>query len=271
MWLVALCPVASPVRGALVVERVWAALVQGNDVVDDERSGVEVWEVVVDRLPANPAWRLTAADDRAMPIADRCVANHGIHPADARIIAAMRITIAVASMLAVAGCGAAPVSSTPPTSTLSAASAAPSSAATSQSSTSSASAHPLTKPFGSTFTWDDGLAVTISTPKPFTPKSDLTYQDKVSKTFVMMDVTLRNGSPEPKSPGQLFLAGTTGNRESQRVFDTASGADLEPWAKVLPGREVTWKVAFGVDAGRPFTLQVDFGFDRKGGVYEANL
>lgn len=39
----------------------------------------------------------------------------------------------------------------------------------------------------------------------------------------------------------------------------------------LPGREVTWKVAFGVDAGRPFTLQVDFGFDRKGGVYEANL
>lgn len=40
---------------------------------------------------------------------------------------------------------------------------------------------------------------------------------------------------------------------------------------VLPGREVTWKVAFGVDAGRPFTLQVDFGFDRKGGVYEANL
>lgn len=36
-------------------------------------------------------------------------------------------------------------------------------------------------------------------------------------------------------------------------------------------REVKWKVAFGVDLGQPFTVQIDYGFDRKGGIYEASL
>ena len=35
--------------------------------------------------------------------------------------------------------------------------------------------------------------------------------------------------------------------------------------------EVKWKVAFGVDLGQPFTVQIDYGFDRKGGIYEASL
>ena len=30
-------------------------------------------------------------------------------------------------------------------------------------------------------------------------------------------------------------------------------------------------VAFGVDLGQPFTVQIDYGFDRKGGIYEASL
>lgn len=111
----------------------------------------------------------------------------------------------------------------------------------------------------------------MSAPTPFKPKADLSYQDKTSKTFVVMDVTFKNGTAEALSPGMLFMSGTTGSREAKRIFDSAGGIDLEPSAKVLPGREVAWKVVFGVDTGRPFTVEINYGFDRKAGIYEAAL
>lgn len=136
------------------------------------------------------------------------------------------------------------------------------------SSVTSSTAGSLTKPFGSTFTWDDGLAITVSPPQPFTPKGDVSYQDKESKGFVVMEVTFRNGTAGAKEPMLLVLRATTGTREAKRVFDMGNGVEMDPSAKVLPGREVKWRVVYGVDPGKPFVMQVDYGFDRKGGIYE---
>lgn len=175
-----------------------------------------------------------------------------------------RILPALVLLSAVAACGGAPTA-TPPTAPVTTAVVAPAPA------TSPSTPSTLTKPFGSTFTWDDGLSVTVSAPAPLKPQTDVSYQDKDSKAFVVIEVTFKNGATEPMSPGMLSLRGTTGSREAKRIFDSASGLELEPSAKVLPGREVKWKVAFGVDLGKPFTVQVDYGFDRKGGIYEASL
>ena len=169
----------------------------------------------------------------------------------------MKPLAALVLVAALSACGSIPVA-TPPQQ-------APSTSPT------SAAPSTLTKQFGSTFTWDDGLAVTVTAPQKFKPKTDVSYQDKDSKAFVIMEVTFKNGAAEPMSPGMLYLTGTTGSREAKRIFDSANGIELEPSAKVLPGREVKWKVAFGGDLGQPFTVQIDYGFDRKGGIYEASL
>ena len=178
----------------------------------------------------------------------------------------MKPLVALVLVTALSACGSAPVATPPQQAPTGSAGKVASSA-----SLTSAAPSALTKQFGSTFTWDDGLAVTVSAPTPFKPKSDVSYQDKDSKAFVVVEVTFKNGATEPMSPGMLSLRGTTGSREAKRIFDSASGLELEPSAKVLPGREVKWKVAFGVDLGQPFTVQIDYGFDRKGGIYEASL
>ena len=136
----------------------------------------------------------------------------------------MKPLAALVLVAALSACGSIPVA-TPPQQ-------APSTSPT------SAAPSTLTKQFGSTFTWDDGLAVTVTAPQKFEPKTDVSYQDKDSKAFVIMEVTFKNGAAEPMSPGMLYLTGTTGSREAKRIFDSANGIELEPSAKVLPGREV---------------------------------
>jgi hypothetical protein len=59
-----------------VGERIVTSLVQRDDVVDDERLGVRVGQVVLDRLPADPAGRLAAADAGAELVAQCGAALH---------------------------------------------------------------------------------------------------------------------------------------------------------------------------------------------------
>jgi hypothetical protein len=115
MRLIALRAVARPVSCALVVERVWPALVEWDDVVDDERSGVEVREVVVDGFAADPAGWLVAADDSAVSIAYRCVASH-VSPSRAGDHRAMKRALLALSLLA--GCSSQPSPTSPATVTV---------------------------------------------------------------------------------------------------------------------------------------------------------
>ena len=179
--------------------------------------------------------------------------------------------LVVAVGAGLSACGSAPtVTSSPPaaatplgTTSVSAStspSATPSSASSSQSD--------LTKPFGSTFTWTDKVGVTVGQPAPFTPSSPevAKMMDPTSKKFVVVDVTLKNGGDKPVDAVLVHLQATTGSRESKALFDTAAGIDF-PTAKVLPGAELKWKAAFGVDEGAPFVLTVTNGFGNPAGIY----
>lgn len=56
-------------RGLLVVERVGAAFGERSDVVDNEFTGVEVWQRVVDVVAADSAGWATAANECAVLVA----------------------------------------------------------------------------------------------------------------------------------------------------------------------------------------------------------
>ena len=60
---------------------------------------------------------------------------------------------------------------------------------------------------------------------------------------------------------------STGKREAAQVFDYGNNVEL-PTVKVLPGNELTWRAAFGVDEGEPFVLTVDYAFGNETGIYQ---
>jgi len=182
----------------------------------------------------------------------------------------------VAAVFLVAGCTQQGVTATAPapSSTLSTSTSSPMSSTSTKStpvapssatSSSPAPADKFTKPFGSKLTWDDGLAVTISKPVPYKPSPGRSA-DATDKAFVVMDVLIENGTAQPIEGGLLSTRATTGDREAQRLFDSANGIDY-PTAKVLPGKALKYRIAYGVDPAKDFILTVQAGFDRKEGIY----
>ena len=80
---------------------------------------------------------------------------------------------------------------------------------------------------------------------------------------LMMPNSLVEGG---KSRALQFRA-STGKREAAQVFDYGNNVEL-PTVKVLPGNELTWRAAFGVDEGEPFVLTVDYAFGNETGFYQ---
>lgn len=180
----------------------------------------------------------------------------------------------VMAVLALAGCSSDVKNSSDvsgskaPTSSASSSVESESAAQTSSSSTSTSSdeGSSKTKPFGSTFTWDDGVAVTISKPRSFQP-SPYAASDNKFKKFVVVDVTLKNGSKEPYNAMTLTTTATSGDKQSDGVFDSEKGIDL-PTADILPGKTLTWKQAYGVDDTGDLVIAVDNGFGNATGYYK---
>lgn len=123
-------------------------------------------------------------------------------------------------------------------------------------SSSSSAAHPS---FGETYTYDDGLAVTVSAPKPFTP-SDSAVATKQWPAYVSFTVTLSNGTTKNYDPSLFTATLQSGDTEGEQVFDTAQGVDGSPSTQLLPGREARFALAYGVQKPSDLVLQVTPGF-----------
>ena len=72
--VVAFVAVAVSVAGLFVVEGVGTPFVDGDDVVDVEAAGVEVWQGVVDCFTADAAWWFVACDGASVSVSDGGVA-----------------------------------------------------------------------------------------------------------------------------------------------------------------------------------------------------
>lgn len=115
---------------------------------------------------------------------------------------------------------------------------------------------------GESFAWDNGLTVTLSKPKPYTPSQYvLEYEDFPYKSFVVVTVTVANGSLEPYDPSQFMESVQSGDVESSELYDTDNGIGEDPQTRVLPGHKVSWKFGYNVKDPKDVTVEVTPGFD----------
>lgn len=174
------------------------------------------------------------------------------------------VAAALLALPLLAGCDSTDVTSTPPSDNAAASEekAAGGDAAADEGSEQES----LTKPFGSTFTWDDKLSVTFSKPQPYTP-GEYAAGTENFKDFVVMDVTIKNGTSKVYDANMFTASATTGEKESDQVYD---GDKIgSPSSKVMPGKSLKFKVAFGVEKGQDFTVVINSmdRFDRADGIY----
>jgi hypothetical protein len=109
--------------------------------------------------------------------------------------------------------------------------------------------------FGETYTWEDGIEVTISQPSTYRPSDSAAGTDGFKK-FVLFTVTVKNGGKDRFDPGLFGINGLSGDTEASQVFDSAKDIGGGPNASLLPGRSVKFKAAFGVADASDIVLEV---------------
>ena len=125
--------------------------------------------------------------------------------------------------------------------------------------------------FGEQVSYDDGLAVTVSAPKPFKP-GQYAAGGKKGDQFVEFTITVVNGTKKPYDPVDFYQTLQSGNAEAEEVYDSENGFNGTPSTTVLPGREAEWKVGYAVKDPNSLVMEinVDFEFERDSILYVAS-
>ena len=184
-----------------------------------------------------------------------------------RTLLRIAATVSVPATLLLSGCGGSPqkVDTPPATSASPSASASPSSVTGPSKEPTSAeptSEAPSTPQFGETYSWDDGLEMTVSKPTAYKPSPSAAGTDRF-KNFLMFQITIKNGSKEKFEPGPTTISVSSGDEEGQEVFDYDKGIESAPSTSVRPGRSTKWKVAFAVKDPKDLTMDAAPDFTRE--------
>lgn len=114
---------------------------------------------------------------------------------------------------------------------------------------------------GSAYTWEDGLSVTVSTPASYKPGEYAAGQDGFD-TFVALDVTVVNRTGRVWDPAMFTATVQSANQEGSQIFDSEN-LPASPSTKLLDGREVAFKLAFGVADPADLVVEVSPDFEHQ--------
>ncbi|GHF15199.1 hypothetical protein GCM10017786_56190 [Amycolatopsis deserti] len=97
--------------------------------------------------------------------------------------------------------------------------------------------------FGGQFRFGDGVAVSVSAPKPFKP-SESAYPR--SDRAVAFEIIIRNDGDQPYRLSGLSVSATVGDVASKQVVDSTQGYSgiVDAGKDVQPGRDVRLNLAF---------------------------
>lgn len=113
--------------------------------------------------------------------------------------------------------------------------------------------------FGKAYAYDDGLALTIGQPQAYKPSSTAAGADRFPHA-VVFDVTVVNRSGKAWDPVMFHATVQSANEEAARIYDSGK-LPAEPSTKVLPGREVKFKMASAVADAGDIVMEVQPDFE----------
>lgn len=123
-----------------------------------------------------------------------------------------------------------------------------------------------TNAFGETFTYEDGISVHVSEPEAFTP-SEWAAGGESHDQHARFTVRVVNKSGAPFDASGAYPSVASGAGEGDEVFDMDSGLAGPPETALLPGRESSWKVGFGVDDPADLVVQVAPSWDHEAAIF----
>jgi hypothetical protein len=119
--------------------------------------------------------------------------------------------------------------------------------------------------FGETYTFEDGVSITVSAPEPFTPSD---YADTSEQAAdITVSITLTNGTGANFDPSLVYSSVTSGGVEGDRVFDSAQKVGLSPTTAVPDGQSISWLEGYSVADPAQLVLQISPGYDYEDVVY----
>lgn len=121
--------------------------------------------------------------------------------------------------------------------------------------------------FGAAYVWKDGLSVTVGAPEGYEPGKYAAGTEGFDQ-FVVFDVTVVNKTGELWDPVLFSASVQSGNTEGSAVFDSAQLPD-RPTTKLLDGREVTFKMAFGVADPADIVMEVRPDFTHSSVIFQS--
>jgi hypothetical protein len=122
--------------------------------------------------------------------------------------------------------------------------------------------------FGQTFTYADGLAVSVSEPTTYDPSSYAAGNTNPYAYSVTVRITNNTGTAY--DPVLLQTAMSTGGAQASQIFDTETGTP--PQNQLQPGRSMTYEVAFSTTTNSG-EAQVDVtpSFTHEAAVFTGDL
>lgn len=111
--------------------------------------------------------------------------------------------------------------------------------------------------FGDTYTsGTSGRKMTLSELSPYNPSESAALDEDApaGSVYRKFKITLDNSSKETFDAGDISLSATAGERTVSTIVDGEVGDT--PYVKVLPGRKLSWTVAYAVKPGEHLTVEV---------------
>jgi ABC-type molybdate transport system substrate-binding protein len=115
--------------------------------------------------------------------------------------------------------------------------------------------------FGKSYTWRDGVRVTVGKPRTFKPSRYAVVEK--SKHYVKFPITVLNKAEKPIDIGWTHINVQSNDKEADQFYDSLSGLKGPPATKVSKGREAAFEVGFAVADPDDLTMELALDGDRQ--------
>ena len=120
--------------------------------------------------------------------------------------------------------------------------------------------------FGQSFTWEDGLSVTVSAPKTYHP-TDSASGDEDFKYAIKFTIVVVNKTGKSFDASMANINVQSNDQDGSSIFDFGNGVDGAPQTKLLNGRQAKYSVAFAVANPKDIVLELSPDYDHASAIW----